>query len=94
MVTFAVPKTDADVLAEVLAAGEVTFKPDIARWLLNLAFTEPQQARVVELVEKGNRGTLTTDEHEELHRYLRIGSILNILGAKARLALRDSARSD
>lgn len=94
MVTFAPPKSDADVLAVVMAGGAPTLSPELARWVLSLSFSDAQKARVLELVDRGNRETLTPDENQELHRYLRVGNLLNVLGAKSRLVLGEEVRSE
>lgn len=40
-----------------------------------------------ELAEKNRAGELTAEEQTELHCYLRVGSLLDLLHSKARLSL-------
>ena len=84
---------EADVLAEVLSAGQSTMSTELAQWLLTLHFTEVQQHRVQILADKGNEGTLTEAERLEVEKYRRVGNILSLLQSKARLALKRSGRS-
>jgi hypothetical protein len=85
--------TEADILLEVLTAGEPTMKPELAEWLLTLHFTQQQQARMLDLADRNNAGTLAPGEREEMVAYVKLGDILSILHSKARLALRGLVRS-
>jgi hypothetical protein len=82
--------TDAAILGEVFLPEEPTLARQHAEWLKSLKFTDRQQARMVELADKGNRGELTPAELEEMDRFCRIGMMLNLLQAKAELSLRES----
>jgi hypothetical protein len=44
-----------------------------------------------ELADKGNRGTITEAENAEMESYRRVGNLLALLQAKARLSLKRSA---
>ena len=58
-----------------------------AKRLANLKAKASVQVRLDELAEKSNEGTLTQEETEEYETYVRVGSVLNLLKAKARQAL-------
>src|SRR5437762_1825426 len=63
--------------------------PEVARYFLGLAFGEQDKARMHELAAKARAGTLTGAEQAEIANYERVGSLLGLLQAKARLALKD-----
>jgi len=44
-----------------------------------------------DLAERNRQGTLTEAERQEMEKYLRVGNFLNLMQAKARLALPPSA---
>ncbi|HEX7449275.1 MAG TPA: hypothetical protein VF306_17100 [Pirellulales bacterium] len=58
-----------------------------ARAVLSLRFAPDDESRMRELMDKNNRGTITSDEKAEMEAFRRIGSFLAIAQAKARLAL-------
>lgn len=80
--------TDSDILAEVIAADVGDLSPDVARSLLRWRFTDRAVARMSELADRNNQGTITPPERDDLEKYLRVGSLLNIVQAKARLSLK------
>lgn len=65
--------------------------PHAARQLVGLRADEQVQARVHELAEKCNEGTLSAEERAEYEAYAMAANIVAILQAKARARLRDSA---
>lgn len=58
-----------------------------ARELVSLRADEEAQARVRELAEKCNEGTLSAEERDEYESYVMAASIVAILQAKARARL-------
>ena len=42
------------------------------------------------LADLNNKGVITEPERAELERYLRVGSVINIIQAKARVSLNDA----
>lgn len=67
------------------------FSTAAARELLRLRLSEEDVARVRELSNKANAGTLADAETQELDHYLNVGRALEFIKAKARLSLRDNA---
>lgn len=59
-----------------------------ARALLRIRFSEEDLARMRELLQRSRAGTLSLAETEELDAYEHLGAVLDILHAKARLALK------
>jgi hypothetical protein len=80
--------SESDILAEVIAADVGDLSPDVAQSLLRWKFTDRAVARMTELADRNNKGTITLPQREDLEKYLRVGSLLNIVQAKARLSLK------
>ncbi len=76
--------------ADVLSRLEVSLTPAGARDLLNLRFSERDQARMLELLEKGNRGTRTAEETAEADDFERVGHLISMLKSVARRTLKQS----
>ena len=64
---------------------------DAARKLTDLRADEQAQARVRELAEKCNEGTLSADERSEYESYVMASGIVAILQAKAQARLKNSS---
>lgn len=87
------PVTEADIFADVVGFADDKFTPDVAKSVLQWKFTDRASQRISDLADRNNKGTITENEREELERYLRVGSFINIVQAKARLSLKDSEPS-
>jgi hypothetical protein len=83
--------TQADTQAEIVDANAPGLSAEAARSLLALRFGKEAAKRIRGLLRKNNRGTITADEQLTLENYLRVGQLLDLLQAKARLSLRHSA---
>lgn len=79
--------SELDILTDVIVPSSPDLSRERAEWLLTLRFSQTQQSRVEQLLDKGNRGELSPAELEELGRFRRIGMMLNLLRAKAELSL-------
>ena len=64
---------------------------EAARQLTGLRADEEIQARVDELAEKCNEGTLTAEERSEYESYVMAAGIVAILQAKARARLKTAS---
>jgi hypothetical protein len=84
--TFA-PLTDADILVHVVAPAEPTFPEASARAILELRFDDQAVARMDDLASKNQSSSLTDAERCELESFQRVGHLINLLQAKARLSL-------
>jgi hypothetical protein len=80
--------TEADLFSRVIDASNPTLTPEAATGILQLAYSESDHARMAELAEKSNSGTLNSDERRELESYVFVGDVLSLLKSKARLSLR------
>lgn len=89
-----VTSTFTEILDGILGIDAPPLKPEVARWVLTLKFTDEQKARMLHLAELNNRGELNEAEREEMRDYMRIGSLLNLCHAKARLSLKQYGQSN
>lgn len=86
--------TESDILADVISADRGDLTPDVAQSVLRWQFTSRTTGRITKLSDRNNKGTITAQERQELEKYLRVGSLINILQAKARLSLKSAGRSE
>ncbi len=81
-------------MAEVLAADGGEHVPDVAATVLRWRFSKKSDRRITQLAQQNQRGTISAADRIVLERYLRVGSLLNLLQAKARITLRAAETSD
>lgn len=80
--------SEAGILARLLSDGRGQRLPhNIARYLLNLGFTEEDKARMHDLAVRNQRDALSESERQELFAYAKAGTVLSILKVKARRVL-------
>jgi hypothetical protein len=79
--------TDADILYHVVSPDRGDLDPAAARAVLNLHFDETATERIRVLLRRNQEGALSGQEQDELQKYLRVGQFLDLLHAKAHLAL-------
>ena len=84
--------SESDILADVLGAEEADLTPAVARTVMKWKFSTKTSWRITELAQKNQQGSITAREWESLERYLRVGSLINLLQAKARLSLKSAVR--
>jgi hypothetical protein len=82
--------TEAEILERVVAPTAAGISPETARELLKFRFDRHTSADIRRLLQKNNRGTITAEERVLLEKYLRVGQLLDLLHAKARLGLHAS----
>lgn len=83
--------TESEILADVISPREGTLPVRAARVMLRWHFSAKSISRMNRLAERNRQGKINIDEREELERFLRVGSLINLVQAKARLSLRDSS---
>lgn len=83
----AIPLTEAEILADVLDPQQGDLSAEVAQAVLRWKFGRRATAHINKLAQRNQTGTISAVEREELERYLRVGSFLNVLQAKARLSL-------
>ena len=86
--------TESDILADVIAPGQGDLTVEVAESVLGWKFTRKAATRMNQLADRNNKGTITAQERQELEKYLRVGSLINILQAKARLSLKSAGASN
>lgn len=79
--------SEAEILTRVIGPVTPGLSPDAARSLLDLRFDAEDQQRIRLLLDKNNRGIITEAERGEMEKYLRVGTFLDLVQAKARLSL-------
>ena len=82
------PAFDAAILTRVVQPDRDDLSPAGARALLKLAFTADDRRRMHDLAVKNQAGSLTRMELRELDSYVRVGRLIDLLAAKARLSLK------
>ena len=79
--------TEAEILADVLSPDQGDLPTAVAEAVLLWKFNHRDTAHINELARRNQSGKISAVEREELERYLRVGSFLNLLQAKARRSL-------
>jgi hypothetical protein len=88
MATMSETISDATIINEVIAPDSPDLPPEIARFFLGLRFSDRQVARMTELADRNNLGSITEAEREEMESYRRVGNTLALLQARSRLSLK------
>jgi hypothetical protein len=86
--------TEADILSEVVAPDQAGISPEFAQAILDLNFTDKANKQIRKLLDKNNKGTIDETERALLDKYLRVGQFLDLMQAKARLSLDQSATTE
>jgi hypothetical protein len=73
------------VLNSLFDPAHPSFTEEGVQTLLTLKSGEAEKARMEELAEKANQGTISADEHREYETWVRAGAFISLLQAKARL---------
>ena len=81
------------IWTRIIKPEQGTLTPEAARGLLDLAFDDDDQRRVVALSRKAQDGALTPEEQAELEEYVRVNNELMVLQSKARLSLQQARPS-
>jgi hypothetical protein len=81
------PRGEAAIWARLIESQPAELTPEAAKYLQGLRFTENDQARLQELADRSQDGTLSEDEGREFDSYLHIGNLLAVMQSKARLVL-------
>jgi hypothetical protein len=89
MSTVATAAIDAEIFSELVGTESAEMPPEVARSILDLRFSDAQNARMRELADKNSRGVLTDAEQARMESFRRVGSFLSIMKAKARLSLKN-----
>jgi hypothetical protein len=80
--------TEADIMERVVVPGKGDMNLEAARAMLAFKFDSRMTKQIRALLRKNNRGTISAPERLTLEKFLRVGKLIDILQAKARLSLR------
>ena len=80
--------SEVGILARVLGNERGQLPAMMARYLLNLGFSDEDKARMHDLAVRNQDDALSPIEKQELLAYSKAGTLLSILKSKARRALR------
>lgn len=87
------PTTENDILQQLVYPIDEN-DPEAARALLRIKFDGAVIKRVNQLLRKNSRGKITADERILLDKYLRMGTFLDIIQAKARKVLKKAGHAE
>lgn len=85
--------TESEILADVIGPEQGDLAAEVAQSVLRWKFTDRALARINSLADRNNKGTITAQERQDLEKYLRVGNLINILQAKARLSLNSAGQA-
>ena len=80
-------ENEVTILARVLGNDRGELSEEMARQILNLGFSDREEARMHDLALRNQADALTSDEQAELLAYGKAGDLLAILKSKARKTL-------
>jgi hypothetical protein len=81
------PNSEAAIWARLMQAHKSPLPAEAAQFLLAVDFDQSDQARMLQLAERSEAGTLTAEERAEFDGYLHVGNLLAVMRSKARLTL-------
>src|SRR5262245_53172619 len=80
-------ENELTILARILGNENGQLPKDLARYILNLGFSERDKARMHDLTVRNQNDELTPEEKEEMHAFGKAGDLLSVLKSKARRTL-------
>src|SRR5947209_15878317 len=83
---------EAAILSRLVKPNRADFSSEVAAALLKLDSDPADRDRMHELAVKGQEGSLTKAEEEELDSYRRIGYFVDLMRSKARISLKKHGR--
>ena len=84
IVEIAAGSSEVAILGRLFVNGKTKLTTEQARYLLELGFSEADQARMAELTESNQAGQLTNGDRNELLGFAKAGCLLGILHSRAR----------
>jgi hypothetical protein len=81
-------QSEVAILARILGNEDGKLPPAMARYVLNLGFSEQDKARMHDLAVRNQQDALDPGEKEELLAYSKAGTLLSILKSQARRTLK------
>jgi hypothetical protein len=78
---------EVSILAGILGNGRRPFSHEIARYILDLDFSDEEKVRMHDLAVRNQGDALSAAEKEELFAFGKAGDVVSILKSKARCTL-------
>jgi hypothetical protein len=82
-------EVETAILKRVISPEIGDVSPEAAKALLALGFPESDHARMEELSDKAQEGTLTQGEQDELDGYINVSHFIAFVQSKARISLKN-----
>jgi hypothetical protein len=82
--------TEADILDGIVRPDGADMSPEAAHALLQLRFDASAKKAVTKLLRENAKGSISAEDRLLLERYLRVGQLIDLVQAKARLSLSQS----
>jgi hypothetical protein len=82
---------EVEILTRLIGPDNPSFTPEAARSILQLRFSDEDTQRMDELASKARAGSLTDAEETQLHGYMFVGAMVDLLHSKARISLSRSS---
>ena len=79
--------TEAEILDGMIRPDQAGLPPEAARALLQLKFDTETKKKIEKLLRGNAAGRISADDRVLLDRYLRVGQLIDLVQAKAHLAL-------
>src|SRR3954449_12004755 len=80
-------ENEVTILARILGNENGQLPPELARYILDLGFSDRDKARMHDLAVRNQEDALTPEEKEEMFAFGKAGTLLSILKSKARRTL-------
>ena len=81
---------ETEILSRVVGPENPSFTPEVARSILKLRFSDADSDRMNTLAARARQGALSEEEESQLHAYLFVGAMVDLMHSKARLSLKQS----
>jgi hypothetical protein len=81
------------IFARLIKADKGDMSRQLARFILTLGFDDEDQDRMRDLAERNQKGSLSSEDYEELDNYVKAGHLLALLQSKARKSLKSKKAS-
>jgi hypothetical protein len=78
---------ETEILSRVIGPENPDFTDEAARSILALRFSDADVERMNLLAAKAREGVLREEEESQLHAYLFVGTVVDLMHSKARLSL-------
>ncbi len=82
---------ESEILSRVVGPENPGFTPEVARSILELRFNKSDTDRMNQLAAKARKGSLSDEEESQMHGYLFVGAMVDLMHSKARLSLKNFA---